>query len=132
MSSFLHPADTANPKLIHWLCKEEVRYNFSLQTFPLYLQSTTLFCMIFVLFQFCARTMMMEKFLFLYFKETKIRCFLTRIIDYNIRHKLKKETMFEVLARCHTQFIPRLLTTAGHFRGRLLTEQFMCGLALIS
>nr|CAB3449370.1 unnamed protein product [Digitaria exilis] len=22
---FLHPADTANPKLIHWLCKEEVR-----------------------------------------------------------------------------------------------------------
>jgi hypothetical protein len=25
VSSFLHPADTANPKLIHWLCKEEVR-----------------------------------------------------------------------------------------------------------
>ena len=41
-------------------------------------------------------------------KETNIRRFLTRIIDYNIRHKLKKETMFEVLARCHTQFIPRI------------------------
>ncbi|CAN6271980.1 unnamed protein product, partial [Urochloa humidicola] len=24
-NDFLHPADTANPKLIHWLCKEEVR-----------------------------------------------------------------------------------------------------------
>ena len=24
--SFLHPADTKNPKLIQWLCKEEVRY----------------------------------------------------------------------------------------------------------
>ncbi|CAM0946172.1 unnamed protein product [Alopecurus aequalis] len=24
-SDFLHPADTASPKLIHWLCKEEVR-----------------------------------------------------------------------------------------------------------
>jgi len=35
-SSFLHPADTANPKLIHWLCKEEVRYKLSLQTSPLH------------------------------------------------------------------------------------------------
>ncbi|KAL6604614.1 hypothetical protein ACP70R_043041 [Stipagrostis hirtigluma subsp. patula] len=24
-NDFLHPADTTNPKLIHWLCKEEVR-----------------------------------------------------------------------------------------------------------
>ena len=25
-NSFLHPADTKNPKLLKWLCKEEIRY----------------------------------------------------------------------------------------------------------
>lgn len=28
LCSFLHPADTTNPKLINWLCKEEVRCIF--------------------------------------------------------------------------------------------------------
>lgn len=23
--SFLHPADSKNPKLLHWLCEEEIR-----------------------------------------------------------------------------------------------------------